>query len=80
MQRMKTRQPSSLTKADEPISASLDRSDRPETDRDRFVVACEDNLAFMAKLHDNQMKLVVTSPPYNLGKDYEGQDVTRRIS
>ena len=73
MQRMKTRQPSSLTKADEPISASLDRSDRPETNRDRFVVACEDNLAFMAKLHDNQMKLVVTSPPYNLGKDYEAK-------
>ena len=34
-------------------------------------LACEDNLAFMEKLHDGQMKLIVTSPPYNLGKDYE---------
>ena len=35
------------------------------------VLACEDNLSFMERLHDGQMKLVVTSPPYNLGKDYE---------
>ena len=35
------------------------------------VLACEDNLAFMEELPDEQMKLVVTSPPYNLGKDYE---------
>ena len=27
----------------------------------------------MEKLHDGQMKLVVTSPPYNLGKDYEAK-------
>ena len=37
------------------------------------VMACEDNLAFMQRLEDArlQMKLIVTSPPYNLGKDYE---------
>ena len=35
------------------------------------ILACEDNLVFMEKLRDAQMKLVVTSPPYNLGKDYE---------
>ncbi len=37
------------------------------------VVACEDNLAFMQRLEDArlQMNLIVTSPPYNLGKDYE---------
>ena len=34
-------------------------------------LACEDNMEFMAKLPDGMMKLVVTSPPYNLGKDYE---------
>ena len=32
------------------------------------VLACEDNLSFMERLPDGQMKLVVTSPPYNLGK------------
>jgi adenine-specific DNA-methyltransferase len=38
---------------------------------ERVVLACEDNLAFMQKLADGQMKLIVTSPPYNLGKTYE---------
>ena len=35
------------------------------------VLACEDNLAFMAKLPDASFKLIVTSPPYNVGKSYE---------
>lgn len=35
------------------------------------TLACEDNLAFMAGLADSSMKLVVTSPPYNVGKSYE---------
>ncbi len=30
-----------------------------------------DNLEFMASIPDSSVKLVVTSPPYNLGKDYE---------
>ena len=34
-------------------------------------LACEDNLAFMARLQDGLIKLVVSSPPYNLGKNYE---------
>lgn len=37
------------------------------------VLTCEDNLAFMDRLPDGRMKLVVTSPPYNLGKDYESK-------
>ena len=42
--------------------------------RDREpVLACEDNLAFLRRLPDARMKLVVTSPPYNLGKDYEAR-------
>ena len=35
------------------------------------VLACEDNLAFMARLPDAAFKLIVTSPPYNVGKSYE---------
>lgn len=35
------------------------------------VIACEDNLVFMRSLPDASMKLIVTSPPYNLGKEYE---------
>ena len=34
-------------------------------------MACEDNLSFMAGLKDGSMDLIVTSPPYNLGKEYE---------
>ena len=34
-------------------------------------MACEDNLAFMRNFPDGMMKLVVTSPPYNIGKRYE---------
>ena len=37
------------------------------------ALACEDNLAFMARLPDRAVKLVVASPPYNLGKDYEAK-------
>lgn len=36
-------------------------------------LVCEDNLSFMKSLKERQMrmKLIVTSPPYNLGKSYE---------
>lgn len=34
-------------------------------------MACEDNLTFMKRLPDRSMKLIVTSPPYNIGKAYE---------
>ena len=37
------------------------------------VVACEDNLIFMGGLSNETFKLIVTSPPYNLGKEYEGK-------
>ena len=40
-----------------------------ETSKGR--VECVDNLAFLEELPDESVKLVVTSPPYNLGKDYE---------
>jgi adenine-specific DNA-methyltransferase len=34
---------------------------------------CKDNLAFMRPLKDASMQLVVTSPPYNIGKSYEAR-------
>jgi len=47
---------------------------KPETlPGSQFVLACEDNLVFMKSLSDEQMKLIVTSPPYNLGKNYENK-------
>lgn len=35
------------------------------------VMACQGNLAFMSPLPKNSMRLIVTSPPYNIGKAYE---------
>lgn len=32
---------------------------------------CADNLAFMREIPDGSVKLIVTSPPYNIGKAYE---------
>ncbi|HCB37486.1 MAG TPA: site-specific DNA-methyltransferase [Acidimicrobiaceae bacterium] len=37
------------------------------------LVKCVDNLSFMRELPDDSVKLIVTSPPYNLGKEYERQ-------
>ena len=51
MQSMESRQPSALATAEEGTSGPLERPDRPSAYRDRVVVACEDNLAFMEKLH-----------------------------
>lgn len=40
--------------------------------RDKHAtMACMDNLAFMRPLPDESMQLIVTSPPYNIGKSYE---------
>jgi adenine-specific DNA-methyltransferase len=38
---------------------------------DEAVIVCQDNLLFMRSLPDQSMKLIVSSPPYNLGKEYE---------
>ena len=35
------------------------------------VVECRDNLEFMRTLEKGSMHLIVTSPPYNIGKEYE---------
>lgn len=37
------------------------------------VIACMNNLDFLAGIADKSCKLIITSPPYNLGKDYESK-------
>ncbi len=37
------------------------------------TIACQDNLAFMRPLRGGSMQLIVTSPPYNIGKSYESR-------
>lgn len=39
--------------------------------RARAEIACADNLDYLAGIADRTVKLVVTSPPYNIGKEYE---------
>jgi len=39
----------------------------------RYLLSCEDNLSFMRRLAGGTIKLIVTSPPYNLGKEYESR-------
>lgn len=41
------------------------------TETPPYVLSCEDNLTFLESIKDDSIKLIVTSPPYNLGKDYE---------
>jgi adenine-specific DNA-methyltransferase len=41
-------------------------------DRSAFM-KCQDNLAFMRPIKDESMQLIVTSPPYNIGKAYEAR-------
>ncbi|HLF59375.1 MAG TPA: site-specific DNA-methyltransferase [Alphaproteobacteria bacterium] len=43
------------------------RSDR------NAIIACQDNLAFMRPLKSETFQLIVTSPPYNIGKAYESR-------
>lgn len=35
------------------------------------TIQCQDNMPFMRSLGDTTIKLIVTSPPYNIGKSYE---------
>lgn len=37
----------------------------------KATISCEDNLRFMRRLPNGSIHLIVTSPPYNLGKEYE---------
>jgi len=46
------------------------RAELIHQDRDAYI-ACEDNLSFMQSFPDECAKLIVTSPPYNVGKSYE---------
>ncbi|EGO6012984.1 DNA-methyltransferase [Enterococcus faecalis] len=38
---------------------------------DRSIIANEDSLEFMKSLPDNSVDLIISSPPYNVGKEYE---------
>lgn len=43
----------------------------PRQSDPKTLIECEDNLIFMRKLKSASIDLIVTSPPYNIGKEYE---------
>ena len=55
-----------LFRSAKPIETSF----RPEAE---MVVFSGDVIDFLAQLPDNSVALIVTSPPYNLGKEYENR-------
>ncbi len=50
---------------------------RLQADRD-VVIRCQENLDFMREMADGSVKLIVTSPPYNIGKAYEKRSLLDR--
>ena len=42
-----------------------------ETLLGKYEIGCSDNLAFMLEMPSESLGLIVTSPPYNIGKQYE---------
>src|SRR5579862_4046369 len=44
-----------------------------KTEKHGASINCADNLQFMKGLEDESMQLIITSPPYNIGKAYESR-------
>jgi adenine-specific DNA-methyltransferase len=53
-----------------PAAGDPARTLQPKCDA---VMSCEDNLEFMRPLESESIQLIVTSPPYNIGKKYESK-------
>ncbi len=54
------------------LGGSLLSQRRANGSSDRVpILSCSDNVEFLRSIPDGLCKLVVTSPPYNLGKNYE---------
>ena len=63
-----------VTNDPEPLAQSLFPKPAQKSRGNRVpIMACADNIAFLQGIPDDHFKLVVTSPPYNLGKDYESR-------
>ena len=57
-----------------PFEVAVSHVHKPLQKRNvRYLLSCEDNLSFMRRLAGGTIKLIVTSPPYNLGKEYESR-------
>lgn len=67
------KEPQNLTPSSDSGHAAVPATvNRLRTDHDVFM-ACSDNLVFMRPLPSESIQLIVTSPPYNIGKAYEAK-------
>ncbi|MCY4466977.1 MAG: site-specific DNA-methyltransferase [Chloroflexi bacterium] len=57
----------------QPRQQPLAFADRGIGQRTVAVLACQDNLEFLREQPNDKFKLIVTSPPYNIGKSYESR-------
>lgn len=60
----------SRNKAEKVSQVYLENVERLQRDA-KSNISCEDNLRYMRRLDNESMRLIVTSPPYNIGKEYE---------
>jgi len=45
----------------------------PENSDVQYMLKCDDSLSFLKTIESNSIQLVITSPPYNIGKSYESR-------
>lgn len=64
--------PAARSSSPEPVAAEGAVVRRLKTDH-QVAMTCQDNLEFMRPLKSNSIRLIVTSPPYNIGKAYESR-------
>jgi len=48
------------------------------SDSTQAIIACEDNLRFLSQMPNESMQLIITSPPYNIGKSYEKRQLLQK--
>ncbi len=58
---------------DEPKNLQISFTEDEERRANDVVLECQDNIEFLRGQPDEKFKLIVTSPPYNIGKSYEVQ-------
>ena len=75
MQPMASKQALALRKLEDHEGADIYRLQRDAN----AEIVCENNLKFMRRLTDESMSLIVTSPPYNIGKSYEKRTSQERF-
>ena len=70
---METRQPSAVADSRRDFPQPTDLFYRAEERANLAILECQDNLEFLRAQPNEKFRLIVTSPPYNIGKAYESR-------